>query len=390
MRLACVLASLALAACASGGAAAPAAVATPAPVETIAPVGLGAPKIPLRGLIDMQDISWHNTDNGQPAFDIANVDAFPGLFGGIVINATWSQMQPTINGPIDRTAVDAALGAVRAYNSANASAPLGVKLRIYGGSNAPAWAKSIDGPIRIFRNPAGCGGVVDSCLLTVGAFWTPTYISSWRSFLGKVAAIYDAEPLIRAVAVTSCAAQTDEPFVATSGPTGVAHLKTAGYTDDVEQACLSGAVDDYAAWTETPIDFTFNAFEKVDGGVDAGFTKTVMSACRTKLGGRCILDNHALQTPLTADLAIYAAIKADGAPINFQTASPEGMGCIWPETITQGLILGARAIEVWPKFQGFTTLTMPQVQALRDLFSAPVPASTPAPNPLPTPCSGYN
>lgn len=384
VRLACLLTIFALAACARGE------VATPSPTATVAPVGLGAPKALLRGMIDMQDISWHNTDNAQPAFDVSNVDAFPGLFGGIAINATWSQMQPVSNGAIDRTAVDAALAAVRTYNDANPSAPLGVKLRIYGGSNAPAWAKSIGGPVRIYRNPAGCGGVEDSCLLTVGAFWTQPYIASWRSFQGKVAAIYDAEPLIRAVAITSCAAQTDEPFVTTSGPIGKAHLKTAGYDDQAEQACLSGAVDDYAAWTSTPVDFTFNAYENADSGVDAGFTKTVMAACRTKLGDLCILDNHALQTPLTADLAVYNAIKADGPPINFQTASPEGMGCIWPETITQGLILGARAIEVWPKFQGFTTLTVPQVQALRDLFYAPVPASTPVPAPLPTPCSGYN
>ena len=45
------------------------------------------------------------------------------------------------------------------------------------------------------------------------------------------------------------------------------------------------------------------------------------------------------------------------------------MGCIWPETITQGLILGARAIEVWPeaKYQGFTTLTAPGSAAIARL-----------------------
>ncbi len=57
-----------------------------------------------------------------------------------------------------------------------------------------------------------------------------------------------------------------------------------------------------------------------------------------------------------------------GGLINFQTQAPEGMGCIWPETITQGLILGARAIELWPekKYQGFTTLTVPGSAGITD------------------------
>jgi hypothetical protein len=107
---------------------------------------------------------------------------------------------------------------------------------------------------------------------------------------------------------------------------------------------------------------------------------------------RCVLDNHALQTPITSDPQIYTDIQSMGGLINFQTQSPEGMGCIWPETITQGIILGARAIEVWPeaKYQGFTTLTVPEVQQLSNLFYSPAPTTTPVPNPLPDPCSGFN
>jgi hypothetical protein len=363
------------------------------PVPTIAPVTVVPPKIPLRGLIDMQDISWHNVDNGQPAFDISNVNMFPGVFGGIVINATWSQMQPAQGGAVNFSAVDAALASIRAYNTANQSLALGVKLRIYGGSNAPAWAKSLDGgPVTIYRNPAGCNGKTDSCPLTVGPFWKSDYIADWRAFQAKVAAKYDTAPLIVAVAVTSCASQTDEPFVATTGPIGKANLAAAGYTDAAEQSCLTGAIDDYSAWVNTDIDFTFNAYDKSTGGLDTAFTQSVMTLCRQKAAARCVLDNHALQTPLTSDLTTYSAIAAAGAPINFQTQSPEGMGCIWPETITQGILLGARAIEVWPeaKYQGFDTLTVTQVQSLRAQFYAPAPTSTPVPNPLPTPCSGFN
>jgi hypothetical protein len=375
---------------------------SPPATPTPAPVTLAAPKIPIRGLIDMQDISWHNTDNATPApFTTSYISAYPGSFGGIVINETWADLQPTQGGTINTINIDNDLQAVAAYNSLSnvtQSSPVSVKLRIYAGSNAPLWAKNLPGgPITIYRNPAGCNGQTDTCPLTLGAYWTTPYINAWRAFQAQVATKYDSNPLIVAVAVTSCAQQTDEPFVASGGPISKANLKAAGLTDALQESCLSGAVGDYSAWANTDIDFTFNTYNKLAGGLDPTFTETVMTQCRSAAGAgsRCVLDNHALLTPITAsngDYPIYTTIQSMGGLINFQTQAPEGMGCIWPETITQGLILGARAIEVWPesKYQGFTTLTVPEVQQLHDLFYAPVPTTTPVPNPLPAPCSGFN
>jgi len=351
-------------------------------------------KAPLSGLIDMQDINWHGTDDGQPTFVIANVEKFKGIFGGIVINATWSQMQPAAGTAPDFSAVDAALASIRKYNRENPKTPIGAKLRVYGGNSAPSWAKQLSGgPVTIYRNPAGCDHLEDSCPLTIGLFWTQPYITAWRSFQARVAAKYDSEPLVRAVAITSCASQTDEPFVPTIGPISklnMAHAATP-YSDAAEQACLSGAVEDYSAWHRAQIDFTFNVYSKFAGGTDPAFTESVMAQCRTTLAARCVLDNHALQSPLyPADAAIYAAIKAAGGLINFQTQSPEAMGCLWKETVAQGVGLGARAIELWPetKYEGFDTLKPFQVRELASEFTSPEPPS-PA-TPLPTPCSGFH
>jgi hypothetical protein len=383
---------LAIAAC-GGGSLAPAnPTATPPGSVTVSP-----PKIPIRGLIDMQDISWHDTDNATPApFTTQYITGFPGSFGGIVINETWADLQPTQGAAIVTTAIDNDLSAVATYNGSSSvtqSSPVSVKLRIYAGSNAPQWAKHLTGgPITIYRNPAGCNGQTDTCPLTVGPYWTTSYVNAWRAFQAQVAAKYDTNPLIVAVAVTSCAEQTDEPFVPSTGPISKANLGAAGLTDPLQQACLSGAMTDYAAWQNTDIDFTFNSYNKLTGGLDTAFSQSVMTICRQMAPNRCVLDNHALQTPITSDPGIYTDIQSMGGLINFQTQAPEGMGCIWPETITQGLILGARAIELWPekKYQGFVTLTVPEVQSLQAQFFAPVPTTTPVPNPLPTPCSGFN
>lgn len=129
------------------------------------PSGVALAKEPLHGLIDMQNIAWHNADGGQPTFVMANVQQFPGLFGGVVINATWSAIQPSATGPLDFSTIEDALTLVREYNAAHPTAPLGVKLRVYAGNSAPDWAKQISGgPVTLFRNPAGCHSA--SCPIT--------------------------------------------------------------------------------------------------------------------------------------------------------------------------------------------------------------------------------
>jgi len=340
----------------------------------------------------MQDISWHNTAGAEPSFTMANVQQFPGAFGGIVVNATWDQMQPAEGGPVDFSLVDAALAQVTSYNAANPSAPLGAKLRIYSGANAPAWAKQIGGaPIAIQRNPQGCAS--GNCPLTIGRMWSAGYDAAWRAFQAAVAARYDGDPLVRHVAVTSCAQQTDEPFVPTLDATSKSNLVSAGYTDDAQKACLTAAVDDYSAWTFTNVDYTFNAFTPLSGASDATvFPETVMTACRASYGTRCVLGNHALSAPLrSTDQGIYDFIGQNRGSVGFQTDSPQKMGCLWVQTVAQGVALGAQSIELWPKagLGGFDGFTLDELKQLAAQFATPVPVD-PNPSPLPTPCSGFH
>ena len=349
------------------------------------------PKAPLAGLIDMQEVSWHNTAGAEPTFTMANVDQFPGVLGGIVINATWDAIQPTADGALDFTTIDAALAQIREYNAANPSAPLGSKLRVYAGANAPAWAKALDGdPVSISRNAQACA----SCgPLTIGRIWSPTYIAAWRQFQQQLAARYDTEPLVRHVAVTSCGQQTDEPFVPTTDDMSKTRLSEAGYTDELQQDCLLGAVDDYAPWLLTNVDYTINPFTPIRGKADdTVFPESVMAACRAALGARCVLGNHALSAPLrAADQGVYDALGAAGGPISFQTASPRKMGCLWTQTVAQGVALGASSIEIWPRaaLVGFDSLTADDLRQLAAELVTPI-AVDPDPMPLPDTCTGFH
>jgi hypothetical protein len=347
-------------------------------------------KAPIRGLIDMQNIAWHNTDEGHPDFVIDNVERFPEIFGGIVINAAWSDIQPLDTpGRIDFGVIDYPLNAVSAYNLAHPTAPLGVKLRVYAGSTTPDWAKRIGGgPVMLFRNPQGCAS--GSCPITVGKYWTPEFIARWRAFQALLAARYDADPIVRQVAVTSCAPQTDEPFVPSTDPQARANVRAAGYTDDAQRSCLMGAIEDYAAWKLTLVDYTINPFNSINGGSDTAFPLAVMRQCRAVLGERCVLGNHSLSAePRTNDAALYEAMQTLGAPINFQTEAPRAMDCLWTSTIARGVAYGATAIEIWPeaRFQGFMSLSVPNVVQLARQFTAPIPVPNIAPPPAP--CSGF-
>jgi len=349
------------------------------------------PKPPLAGLIDMQDISWHNTADAEPSFTMDNVSPeYDGIFGGIVVNATWDALQPTSGAGLDFSTVDAALAQVEAYNAAHPSTPLGTKLRVYGGANAPTWAKAIGGPISIQRNPQGCQS--GNCPLTIGAIWTPEYIAAWRSFQVALAARYDRNPLVRHVTVTSCGQQTDEPFVPTVDTDSKANLASAGFSDDAQKACLLGAIDDYAPWLFTNVDFTINTFSPTSGKGDATvFPESVMNACRTKFGSRCVLGNHALATPLrAADQGVYDALEAVGGPISFQTEAPQGMACLWTQTIAQGVALGAGSVEIWPKKQlgGFRSLSAANLVQLAAEFATPI-AVEPNPTRPALPCAGF-
>src|SRR5260370_817249 len=148
-------------------------------------------KTPIRGLVSMGAMKFAATGT-DPVNTLEPLDARPGIFGGIVILATWRELQKTAaSGLEENNTIDKALEEVRAYNRKNPNKPLAVKLRVWSGFVAPDWAKEIGGPpIKVFHKEAR----------TLGRFWSPPYRKAWAHFQELLAAKYDKEPLIREVA----------------------------------------------------------------------------------------------------------------------------------------------------------------------------------------------
>src|SRR5882757_640291 len=130
----------------------------------------------------------------------------------------------------DGNVIDQALAEVRAYNERNPERPLGVKLRIWGGFEAPEWAKQLGGaPIDTVHN---------NKVRTVGRFWSPPYREAWAHLQQLLAERFDKRPLNEEVAVTACMSYTAEPFFVPTENSVMQHLRANGFTDAAYKTCL--------------------------------------------------------------------------------------------------------------------------------------------------------
>lgn len=303
-------------------------------------------KAPIRGLVSMGAYRFVGA-GGDPVNTLEPLNAKPGIFGGLVVIASWKQLQPTPQSEIgDNNVIDQALAQVRAYNERNPGKPLGVKLRVWGGFEAPDWAKALGGaPIETMYNGKP---------RIVGSFWSPAYRQAWARLQQKVAVRFDKQPLIREVAVTSCMSYTAEPFFVPTDDGVSAPLRAAGFNDAAYRDCLTNALADYAPWTASRLVLSVNPLRTGagQGNGDPGFAEGVMRNCRQTIGVRCVFDNHNLDTELPGPLyRIYATMKQLGPEIEFQTwrKTPKD----FDGTIQMGVSYGASSIELYQDYGGF-------------------------------------
>jgi hypothetical protein len=298
---------------------------------------------------------------------------FEGIFGGYVARFTWAALEPEPpqNGvvTINTKLINDVLDDVTTYNNSVSNdikmgkltppndRQIGVRLRVWTGCNyAPEWATKLDGG-KAITTYAWYSGTYETC--KTGKFWdsSSNYAAAWKQFQTALAAQFDANPLVHEVAVTSCTSYSAEPFFlpwnngkpTTAEPTVddvQIPLLVAGYTNPKYRECLEKAVDDYADWHTTRLEFTFNGFSGLTNQSDIAFSERVMRRCRLTAGLRCILSGHDLdaQTPASL-LPIYALERKFGPNITYQSLYTAPVD--YEGTIRKGVSLGASSIEVW-------------------------------------------
>jgi hypothetical protein len=303
-------------------------------------------KSPLVGLVAMGQQPFVTNPALTPDNTMEEPNANPNVYVAAVINVTWKQLQPNNGTTLDTSAIEAGLSAIATYNAMYPSHKMVGKLRIFSGLNAPVWALNLDG--------APVTGTLNGVTGSIPRFWTANYQAAWTALQTQLAAVYDKDSRLGEVAVSGCSARTAEPFIESADATTIPLYKADGYTDAQMEACLSNMGTQYAGWTETPLDYTFNAFTHIDTGVDVTdtvFPIQVMMAWRAALGtGRGVIANHGLQPTLTASATpLYAEFSVLGPPIEFQTYGPS---VDWNATIALGLTYKPTEIEIWTTTQG--------------------------------------
>ena len=87
-----------------------------------------AGKTPIRGLISMGAYRFVSK-GGEPVNTLEPLNAKPGIFSGIVILASWRELQASrTSGLAENNNIDRALAEVRQYNRRNPQKPLGARL----------------------------------------------------------------------------------------------------------------------------------------------------------------------------------------------------------------------------------------------------------------------
>jgi hypothetical protein len=303
----------------------------------------------IRGLVSMGAYKFVGY-GGEPVNTLEPLNAKPDIFGGLVVVASWAQLQPESTSTIaSGNVIDKAMAEVRAYNAKHPDKPLAVRLRIWGGFMSPDWAMKLGGePIAAVHNTKN---------RHVGRFWSPAYRQAWERLQEQLAAKYDSWPLIREVSITSCMSFTAEPFFLPTEDGVQQPIRQAGFTDKAYKECLTHALDDYAPWKSSRLVLSVNPLRTAvgQGNGDPDFTMGIMRDCRKRLGVRCVFDNHNLDTNLPRALApLYALMKQLGPEIAYQTGVTNPQD--FDGTIKMGVDQGATSIELWQDYRGFPTV----------------------------------
>lgn len=256
---------------------------------------------------------------------------------GFVVTVNWQDIHPA-PGEFDFDVID------RAVEEAQQDC-LQLKLRVLSGWASPEWVKDLDGDrVRILEPQSG---------LThqVGRFWEDGHAQAYRALHEALSARYDDAAVLRVVTASLCTTVYAEPFIRqVSDETSRHALLDAGYTVPADLACLETQLEVHDLWQRTRTGLALNPYQRIQRGqsvIDVGPTVRMMTRCREVLGERCVLENNSIRTPsLTgANQEMYAEMARLGAPIAFQTATPERVGDLGA-TIRWAIDQGASAVEL--------------------------------------------
>lgn len=297
-------------------------------------------KPPMVGLVDRA---------GIPSDDAAT------FVHGFVIRALWSDLQPT-PGPLVPDVIDQALDAADGKR---------VKLRVYGGSQAPEWLMDADGDRFTFTD----GDTLEP--VTAPRWWGPNFGAAYVELQRLLADRYDDDDRLSEVTVSRCMGVYAETMTRDLRPPGnLDAFRAAGFSADVDIAAIMEQIDAHTVWERTYTGLACNPYPRLlaNGKIraDVGVTVRAMDRARTKLGERAVIENNSVRSgPQSEEYGfMYTAMAERGAPITVQTATQEKIGS-WADALRWAATdLGASAVELPRRYEDWDRATLIELGGL--------------------------
>jgi hypothetical protein len=309
----------------------------------VAPGGAGGPAPSVSSPIPVKPVLAGLVDR-----NVLPPQAYWGSVDNFVIQADWASLQPQAGGPLAvNNPIDQDIAKVRGLERAHPNVHFSLKLRVFGGVDAPDWAKSLGGPPVPVKDPmSGATG-------TVGRFWTSAYGQAYDTLEQDLAARYDQVPELLQVEMGRCTMFTDEPLIRDAqDPSTVRALEAAGYTTAADLTCQEQQIAAHQVWQQTRSGMAFNPYDVFQGDqvqADDAISLQLMRYCRAALGARCVIENNSLRAPISGLGPQYGPMYQDmyqtGGPRCFQTAIAAKVGSL-QQTLNQAISWGASAVEL--------------------------------------------
>ena len=236
-----------------------------------------------------------------------------------------------------------------------------LKLRASRAGGAPAAMKTLGGftPVLV-TNPT------DGTSETIGPFWTAAYLERYAEFQQLLKAAYDSAADLRENTMAEPALVYDEPLL----QYGTAALP--GWSLAAYEATF-GAM--FAAHRGGPTLQDLAANPCNAPGAASDYVLTVLAAARSALGGQAVLGNQSIRVPLQSSgdyTAMYAAQKAAGPPLYYQTATAAKVGNL-SQTLAWAVSQGANSVELPAGYENASVISPAELeQAQAGLLANPV------------------
>ena len=297
-----------------------------------------------------------NTDfNKRPNILPNNVDDYNSVksiwegLDGVVINVTWSQLEPQ-EGQYNFTEINNSINFIELHNKLYPNKLWHAKLRVWYGNQLPQWYINqknffLIPRIGIFNKP-------HITVLKEAKYWSNDFIQKTTLLNNALASMYDNNDIIRDVSMTACSSLTDEPFISPFDIISILSEINAGYTNEMYFSCLYNITSIYNAWHSTVLDYSINQFRFITSYSivikDILATFSIINHIISLGLPNLRLDNHDLKEPLNINTLEILTYEKQYMPLG---GTLQMQGPIYdPElAIPIALSFGISSVELWNK-----------------------------------------